>query len=247
MGFGLQEGETQEWGCNHFLALPTGLPGNRTPAKDCGVQPDCLSAPLRGSLSQPDSGTSEQGGEALGAPAEAGRVDWQTPGLTHLGPTGLDAPRGPAMCHVWFVSLVCFQNLWLLLEEAVPGDFNLLSSTCLSCSLQGCGLHPLELCGQMGCGQTVSIWGGEGTSCLPCPAPQTHTYLRSASPQWRRSRTWTTGKTQCPVPSYLSPAYKGISWGWRTALHRGAAILPSVCTGDPNYPHFTGEQTAHTG
>ena len=66
MGFGLQEGETQEWGCNHFLALSTGLPGKLTPAKDCGVQPDCLSAPLSGSLSRPASGTSL---EAWGLPA----------------------------------------------------------------------------------------------------------------------------------------------------------------------------------
>lgn len=235
------------WGCNHFLKLSTGLPGNLTPAKDCGGLARLPLSPSQGSLSQPDSGTSEQSREALGTPGEAGRVDWQTPGLTHLGPTGLDPPRGPAVCHVWFVSLICFQNLWLLLEEAMPGDFNLLSSTCLSCSWQGCDLHPLELCGQMGCRQTVSIWGGGGASCLPCPAPQTHTHLRSPSPQGRRSRTWTTGKTLCLVPSSLSPAYKGISWGQGTALHGGATILPSVCPGDPDYPHFTGGQTAHTG
>lgn len=101
MGFGLQEGETQEWGCNHFLALSTGLPGKLTPAKDCAVQPDCLSAPLRDSLSRPASGTSL---EAWGLPdplpalAGAPSASWQIPGLTHVGPNGLDPPGGRGRC-----------------------------------------------------------------------------------------------------------------------------------------------------
>lgn len=84
-----------------------------------------------------------------------------------------DLPWDPAECHVWCLPLVCFPDLQDLLEEAALGELNPLIITCLSRSLQSCGLRPLKLCDHKGCRQTVSMWGAGKPlpPALPHPSP----------------------------------------------------------------------------
>lgn len=88
---------------------------------------------------------------------------------------------------------------------------------------------------------------GEGeASRLPCPAPpNTHT-PQVVFPPGEKEQNLDHWEDTLPGP-FLPLSRLLNKLGRGTALHGGATILPSVCPGDPDYPHFTGGQTAHTG
>ena len=157
-------------------------------------------------------------------PRQGGQAG-RPPGLVHPGPAGSDLPWGPVVCHAWWLSLVCFQNLWLPPEDAVSRESNLLIVTCLSGSLQSCGLRPLQPCDQMRVGRESPR--GEREARPPCPAPPpTHPPHPGHPPLGRRSRALTAGRTLRPSPFLpLSHHCRGIS-GEGAAVNRGAAILP---------------------